>query len=202
MNSVRPSAPIPGAKPSALRSMSPLRRPSLQLKPPLRRLPPLLHNHPPNQIRSPLRNPRLHRRRNQLLNQRHLRSPITVTRTSLRPCGPNFSPAHQNAVSVSSGGSSDPCSFPKTLPSLTHLKSAPAKYPIGATLTAFRINTSKSVSKQRALTGIIPFTQRRCIMPGNATGNQLHRACSLALGCYGDWLNAALWFWGGRDVWR
>src|SRR6267378_7450337 len=173
MNSVRPSAPIPGAKPSALRSMSPLRRPSLQLQPPLRRLPPLLHNHPPNQIRSPLRNPRLHRRRNQLLNQRHLRSPITVTRTSLRPCGPNFSPAHQNAVSVSSGGSSDPCSFPKTLPSLTHLESTPAKYPIGATLTAFRINTSKSVSKQRTLTTFAMNTYEKEGGGGRVIVNQL-----------------------------
>src|SRR5882762_8166518 len=167
MNSVSPSAPIPVAKPSALRSMSPLRRPSLQLKPPLRRLPPLLHNHPPNQIRSPLRNPRL--------NQRHLRSPITVTRTSLRPCGPNFSPAHQNAVSVSSGGSSDPCSFPKTLPSLTHLESTPAKYPIGATLTAFRINTSKSVSKQRTLTTFAMNTYEKEGGGGPVIVNQLIR---------------------------
>src|SRR5258708_23711441 len=139
--------------------MSPLRRPSLQLQPPLQHLLPLLHNHPRSQIRSPLRNRCLYWRRHQLRNQRHLRSPIPVTRASLRPCGPNFSPAHWDAVSVSSGGSElvptrsgDSCPFPKTLPSLTHLESTPAKYAIGVTLTAFRINTSKSVSKQRTLT--------------------------------------------------
>src|SRR5258708_30657875 len=139
--------------------MSPLRRPSLHLKPPLRHLLPRLHNHPPSQIRSSLRHPHLHWRWQQLRNQRPLRSPIPVTRASLRPRGPNFSPAHRDAVSVSSGGSSDPCSFPRTFPPLTHLESTPAKYPIGATLTAFRINTSKSVSKQRALTAIMYLTQ-------------------------------------------
>src|SRR5258708_27390842 len=94
--------------------MSPLRRPSLHLKPPLRHLLPRLHNHPPNQIRSPLRNPRLHWRCNQLRNQRHLRSPIPVTRASLRPRGPNFSPAHRDAVSVSSGGLFSPRPFFRT----------------------------------------------------------------------------------------
>jgi hypothetical protein len=38
------------------------------------------------------------------------------------------------------------------MPSLTHLESTPAKCEIGVTLTTFRINTSKSVSKQRTLT--------------------------------------------------